>query len=90
MGYVTGTDSRQMMLGIWSIEDEVSQDSPARFIEVFVDSLDLEAMGFEHAVPAPTGRPPYNPYDLVKLCVWGYLNRVRSSRRLMRECRRNI
>ena len=90
MGYVTGTDSRQMMLGIWSIEDEVSQDSPARFIEVFVDSLDLEAMGFEHAVPAPTGRPPYNPYDLVKLYVWGYLNRVRSSRRLMRECRRNI
>ena len=90
MGYVTGTDSRQMMLGIWSIEDEVSQDSPARFIEVFVDSLDLEAMGFEHTVPAPTGRPPYNPYDLVKLYVWGYLNRVRSSRRLMRECRRNI
>ena len=90
MGYVTGTDSRQMMLGIWSIEDEVSQDSPARFIEVFVDSLDLEAMGFEHAVPAPTGRPPYNPYDLVKLYVWGYLNKVRSSRRLMRECRRNI
>ena len=90
MGYVTGTDSRQMMLGIWSIEDEVSQDSPARFIEVFVDSLDLEAMGFEHTVPASTGRPPYNPYDLVKLYVWGYLNRVRSSRRLMRECRRNI
>ena len=90
MGYVTGTDSRQMMLGIWSIEDEVSQDSPARFIEVFVDSLDLETMGFEHTVPAPTGRPPYNPYDLVKLYVWGYLNRIRSSRRLMRECRRNI
>ena len=90
MGYVTGTDSRQMMMGIWSIEDEVPRDSPARFIEVFVDSLDLEAMGFEHAVPAPTGRPPYNPYDLVKLYVWGYLNRVRSSRRLMRECWRNI
>ena len=90
MGYVTGTDSRQMTLGVWSIEDEVPRDSPARFIEVFVDSLDLEAMGFEHTVPEPTGRPPYNPYDLVKLYVWGYLNRVRSSRRLMRECRRNI
>ena len=90
MGYVIGTDSRQMTLGVWSIEDEVPQDSPARFIEVFVDSLDLEAMGFEHTVPAPTGRPPYNPYDLVKLYVWGYLNRIRSSRRLMRECRRNI
>ena len=69
MGYVTGTDSRQMALGVWSIEDEVPQDSPARFIEVFVDSLDLETMGFEHTVPAPTGRPPYNPYDLVKLYV---------------------
>ena len=90
MGYVTGTDSRQMTMGVWSIEDEVPQDSPARFIEVFVDSLDLETMGFEHTVPAPTGRPPYNPYDLVKLYVWGYLNRIRSSRRLMRECRRNI
>ena len=90
MGYVTGTDSRQMTMGVWSIEDEVPQDSPARFIEVFVDSLDLETMGFEHTVPAPTGRPPYNPYDLVKLYVWGYLNKIRSSRRLMRECRRNI
>ena len=90
MGYVTGTDSRQMTLGVWSIEDEVPRDSPARFIEVFVDSLDLEAMGFEHTVPAPTGRPPYNPYDLVKLYVHGYLNKIRSSRRLMRECRRNI
>ena len=46
MGYVTGTDSRQMTLGVWSIEDEVPHDSPARFIEVFVDSLDLETMGF--------------------------------------------
>ena len=90
MGYVTGTDSRQMTMGVWSIEDEVPQDSPARFIEIFVDSLDLETMGFEHTVPAPTGRPPYNPYDLVKLYVWGYLNKIRSSRRLMRECRRNI
>ena len=79
MGYVTGTDSRQMALGVWSVEDEVPRDSPARFIEVFVGSLDLEGMGFEHTVPAPTGRPPYNPYDLVKLYVWGYLNRIRSS-----------
>ena len=55
--YVAGTDSRQMTMGIWSIEDEVAQDSPARFIEVFVDSLDLEEMGFRHAVPAGTGRP---------------------------------
>ena len=56
MRYVAGTDSRQMTMGIWSIEDEVARDSPARFIEVFVDSLDLEEMGFRHAVPAGTGR----------------------------------
>lgn len=61
-----------------------------RFIEVFTGSLDLEAMGFEHAVPAAAGRPPYSPHLLVKLYIYGYLNRIRSSRRLMRECRRNI
>ena len=58
MGYVTGTDSRQMTLGVWSIEDEVPHDSPARFIEVFVDSLDLEAMGSSIPSPRPrAGRP---------------------------------
>ena len=56
VGFVVGTDSRQMVMGVWSVEDEVAQDSPARFIEVFVDSLDLEEMGFRHAVPAGTGR----------------------------------
>ena len=90
MGYVVGTDSRQMTMGIWSIEDEVAQDSPARFIEVFVDSLDLEEMGFRHAVPAGTGRPAYHPGDLLKLYLYGYLNKIRSSRRLMRECGRNV
>lgn len=90
LGYVTGTDSRQMTLGVWSIEDEVSRDSPARFIEVFVESLDLEEMGFEHAFPAPTGRPPYSPSDLVKLFIYGDQNRIRSSRRLRRECGRNV
>ena len=90
MGHIAGVDSRQMTMSIGCIEDEIPQDSPVRFIEVFVDSLDLESMGFEHAVPAPTGRPPYSPYLLVKLYIYGYLNRIRSSRRLMRECRRNI
>ena len=54
MGFVVGTDSRQMVMGVWSVEDEVARDSPARFIEVFVDSLDLEEMGF--ATPCPRGR----------------------------------
>ena len=71
MGYITGTDSRQMTLGIWCVEDEVSHDSPVWFIAVFVDGLDPEALGFEHAPPAATGRPPYSPYDLVKLYIYG-------------------
>ena len=90
MSHIAGVDSRQMTMSIGCIEDAIPEDSPARFIEVFVDSFDLEAMGFEHAVPAATGRPPYSPYLLVKLYIYGYLNRIRSSRRLMRECRRNI
>ena len=90
MRYVAGTDSRQMTMGVWSIEDEVAQDSPARFIEVFVDSLDLEEMGFRHAVPAGTGRPAYHPGDLLKLYLYGYMNKIRSSRNLMRECGRNV
>ena len=90
MRYVAGTDSRQMTMGVWSVEDEVAQDSPARFIEVFVDSLDLEEMGFRHAVPAGTGRPAYHPGDLLKLYLYGYMNKIRSSRRLMRECGRNV
>lgn len=57
---------------------------------MFVDGLDLEALGFEHTPSAATGRPPYSPYDLVKLYIYGYLNGIRSSRRLMRECRRNV
>lgn len=90
MGYIPETDSRQMTLGVWSIEDEVAPDSPARFIEVFVDSLDLEALGFERTTPAQTGRPSYSAYVLVKLYIYGYLNGIRSSRKLMRECMRNI
>ena len=90
MSHIAGVDSRQMTMSIGCIEDAIPEDSPARFIEVFADSFDLEAMGFEHAVPAATGRPPYSPYLLVKLYIYGYLNRIRSSRRLMRECRRNI
>ena len=54
MRYVVGRDSRQMAMGVWSVEDEVSRESPARFIEVFVEGLELERLGFRHAVPAGT------------------------------------
>lgn len=61
-----------------------------RVIDAFVDSLDMEALGFQKAKPAQTGRPAYDPRDLLKLYLYGYLNRNRSSRMLMRERRRNI
>ena len=73
-----------------SVEDYISDENPVRVIDAFVDSLDMEALGFQKAKPAQTGRPAYDPRDLLKLYLYGYLNRIRSSRMLMRECRRNI
>lgn len=74
----------------WSWEDEVSQNSPARFIELFSDSIDLNELGFERSIPAMTGRPAYDPRDMIKLYLYGYLNGIRSSRKLERECGRNV
>lgn len=90
MGYIEGSDSRQMRMGLWSIEEEVAENSPARFVEVFVESLDVAGLGFTRPEPACTGRPGYAPRDLIKLYLYGYLNGIRSSRKLERECRRNI
>jgi transposase len=72
------------------LDDYIAEDNPVRFIDAFVDSLDLQALGFERAVPRETGRPPYHPGDLLKLYVYGYLNRIRSSRKLEREANRNV
>ena len=90
MGYIKGPDSRQMRMGLWSIEEEVADNNPARFIEVFADSLDARGLGFRRTKPAQTGRPAYSPQDLIKLYLYGYLNGIRSSRKLERECGRNI
>ncbi len=73
-----------------SIEDYVGADHPVRVIDAFVDGLDVAGLGFEHAKTAATGRPPYHPADLLKLFVYGYLNRVRSTRRLETEAGRNL
>lgn len=73
-----------------SVDDYVGVDNPVRFIDVFVDELDLAAAGFVRVEPKATGRPGYAPADLLKLYIYGYLNRVRSSRRLEMECHRNI
>jgi transposase len=87
--FVEGEDRKQQALLPSSLEDYVDEDNPARVVDVFVDELDLQALGFE-LVPAATGRPAYHPAMLLKLYVYGYLNRVPSSRRLEREAQRNV
>ena len=73
-----------------AVDDYVGADNPVRFIDAFVDGLDLTAAGFARVAAKATGRPGYAPGDLLKLYIYGYLNRVRSSRRLEREAHRNI
>jgi transposase len=90
MSYVQGEDRGQAALLPAAIEDYVAADAPVRVIDAFVDGLNVTAHGFGRSVPAPRGRPPYDPRDLLKLYIWGYFNEVRSSRRLERECRRNV
>ena len=90
MAHISGNDRSQLLLLPESVDDYVGPDNPVRFIEAFVDSLDLEACGFARVRGKATGRPGYNPADLLKLYIYGYLNRVRSSRRLEIETRRNI
>jgi transposase len=72
------------------VEDYVAPNAPVRFIDAFVEGLDFQTLGFGQAAPATTGRPPYHPADLLKLYLYGYLNRVRSSRRLEAEALRNL
>src|SRR5260370_23385742 len=88
--HITGHDRRQTLLLPEAVDDYVGADNPVRFIDAFVDGLDLAAAGFARVVPEATGRPGYAPGDLLKLYIYGYLNRVRSSRRLEAETRRNL
>jgi len=78
--FVQGTDRTQSILLPEQLEDYVSEDNPVRVIDVFVDSLDLESLGFGGTKPAQTGRPSYHPSVLLKIYIYGYLNRVQSSR----------
>src|SRR3954463_9779156 len=90
MTHILGHDRSQLLLLPEAVDDYVGADNPVRFIEAFVDGLDLAALGFIGTVPKATGRPGYAPPDLLKLYIYGYLNRVRSSRRLEAETHRNI
>src|SRR5437870_6603142 len=88
--FIDGEDRMQRTLLPNSLEDYVSDENPVRVIEVFIDELDLAALGFAGMTPAATGRPAYHPSTLLKIYLYGYLNRVQSSRRLERETQRNI
>jgi transposase len=88
--FVEGTDRRQATLLPDCLDDYVSEDNPVRVIEVFLDELDLAGLGFAGVVPEVTGRPAYHPATLLKIYLYGYLNRIQSSRRLERESQRNI
>src|SRR5712691_4930606 len=90
MGYVSGQSRGQAALFPVVLDDLVPEDHAVRVVDAFVAGLDLAGLGFAKAEPAATGRPPYDPGDLLRLYLYGYLNQVRSSRRLERECGRNV
>jgi len=90
MDYIRGVSRDQVVLFPESVEDYITEDNPVRFIDAFVSNLDLAGLGFNRAEPAETGRPAYDPGDLLRLYLYGYLNRVRSSRMLERETKVNL
>jgi transposase len=90
MRYINGVNRKQVTLFPEIIDEYVEANNPVRFIDAFVDSLDLKELSFSHAELEPTGRPPYHPADLLKLYIYGYLNRIRSSRCIEKECKRNV
>ena len=88
--FIEGQDRAQSFLLPQSLEDFVNEDNPVRVIDAFVDELDLASLGFDSVQPEATGRPAYHPSVLLKIYIYGYLNRVQSSRRLEREAQRNM
>ena len=89
-GFVEGIDRSQSSLFPAELEDYVAEDNPVRAVDAFVEGLDLGKLGFGRVAPLERGRPCYHPATLLKIYIYGYLNRVPSSRRLERECQRNI
>lgn len=90
MGYIEGQDRNQIIMFPESIDEYISDDNSVRVIDAYVEQLDMEKLGFQRTTAPVMGRPPYSPKDLLKLYLYGYLNRVRSSRRLEHEAIRNI
>jgi transposase len=90
MRHITGESRQQSTLLPDTLDDYVDEDHPVRVIDAFVDNLDIKVLGFSKAETLITGRKPYHPGDLLKLYIYGYLNQTRSSRRLEKECHRNL
>lgn len=90
MPHIVGVERDAVILFPESLDEYISVDNPVRFIDAFVDQLDLQELGFGRAVAAERGRPAYPPAALLKLYIYGYLNRIRSSRLLERETQRNV
>ncbi len=88
--FIEGEDRSQSTLFPEYLDDYIAEDNPVRVIDVFVDELDLSGLGFEGIQPEATGRPAYHPASLLKIYIYGYLNRIQSSRRLERETQRNV
>ena len=87
MKYIKGEDRRQYVLFPACLDEYIEQDNPVRYIDAFVDSQDLEELGFNHTkreTPGNGGRPSYDPSDILKLLIYGYFNSIRSSRKLDR------
>ena len=90
MPYIKGANRGQLTLMPESLEDYVTEENPVRVIDAFVNKLDIKSMGFIKHTPSKDGRPGYDPRDMLKLYIYGYLNKIRSSRRLQTECSRNV
>ena len=88
--YISGSDRSQTVMFPPLVDDYVSNDNPVRFIEAYVENLDLSELGFTHSVPKLTGRPSYAPSDLLKLYIYGYLKKIRSSRQLAQLTQLNV
>src|SRR6187401_546352 len=88
--FIEGADRTQVTLLPECLDDYIAEDNPVRVVDAYVEELDLQELGFEGAEPAATGRPAYHPAVLLKIYIYGYLNRIQSSRRLEREAQRNV
>src|SRR3989475_9327209 len=88
--FIEGEERSQSVLFPERLDEWITEDNPVRVVDAFVEELDLAELGFGRAEPADTGRPAYHPATLLKIYIYGYLNRVQSSRRLEREAQRNV